>query len=345
MFRKALRVTAIMTLCLGLLAGCESSPSGSSSGSASSSPEVQAKTLRIGIMVSTNTAHAAATREFAKLVEEKSKGTLKVAVYTDGTLGNEVEMWEGIQSGSVDMMWTGDGAVSSYVPEWGFVALPFIFASQDHRDTFINSGAVDALTKIVEEKGNVVVLGNGNGASRNLLIKKKIETLPEAAGTKMRVQASEIVVKTWEALGLLPVVIAYAETYSALQTGVAHACENEMSSFLTQKWYETCPFLIKTEHQINCHPLIIGKKQFAALTPEQQTVLREAGKEAAAKFLELERAGDAEGDKTLVEKGGVTIVTLKDKDAWIAATKAVRDDFCKKYGLEELAAKVEALRK
>ena len=296
-------------------------------------------------MVSANTAHAAATKEFARLVGEKSKGSLAVEVYTDGTLGNEVEMWEGIQSGSVDMMWTGDGAVSNYIPEWGFVALPFIFANQAHRDAFVDSGMVDTLIKIVEQKGNVIMLGNGSGVSRNLLIKKKVENLSDAAGTKMRVQASDIVVETWKALGLLPVVIAYAETYSSLQTGVAQACENEMSSFLTQKWYETCPFLIKTEHQTNCHPLIIGKKQFSSLTPEQQAILREAGKEAAKFFIEKERAGDAEGDKQLTEKGGVTIVSLNDKDAWIAATKKVRDDFCKKHGLEELAAKVETLRK
>lgn len=359
MHKKILSLMMVLALCGTMFAGCGGNTSssqstnspagGTDSGAAGSSATTalpqEVKTLRIGIMVSANTAHAEATKEFARLVEEKSGGSLKVEVYTDGTLGNEVEMWEGIQSGSVDMMWTGDGAVSSYVPEYGFVALPFIFEDQDHRDAFISSGTVEILDKIVEEKGNVVVLGHGSGVSRNLLANKSVTSLSEAQGLKMRVQASDIVVQTWESLGLLPIVIAYAETYSSLQTGVAQACENEMSTFLTQKWYECCPYLIKSEHQTNCHPLIIGKKQFDSLTEEQQAVLKECGNLASDVFVSLERAQDAEGDAELTTNGGVTICELTDKDAWIDATEKVRTNFYEQYGLQELAEKVEALRK
>lgn len=337
--KRMLSIIVALLMVSSMLAGC--GPSENVSDSSDESEE--AVTLRLGIMVSANTPFAESMFYLKDIIEEKSEGSLTVEIYTDGVLGDERAMWEGIQSGSLDMMLTGDGAVSSFVPEYGFVSLPYVFENLEHRDKFIDSGTIEILDKIVEEKGNVVILGHGSGVARNLLSKKPVETLDDAAGITMRVQASDIVVQTWEELGLLPVVVAYAETYSALQTGVAEACENEMSSFLTQKWYENAKNLMKTEHQINCHPLIIGKKQFEALTEDQQAILRECGKLASKKFVELEREQEAVGIQEIV-KDGVTVYELKDKDAWIEATEPVRTQFYEEYGLQELAEKVEALK-
>jgi len=342
--KRILAILLTSVFILGALAGCGSSgnESAASNGNKGAAGN-DVTTLRLGIMVSGNTAHGQAANYFKELVEEKTGGKIIVEVYTDGVLGNETEMWEAIQSGSMDMMWTGDGAVSAFVPEYGFVALPYVFADTDNRDAFIETDAIAELDKIVEDKGNVVVLGHGSGVARNLLATKPVKSLKDAQGLSMRVQASDIVVKTWESLGLLPVVIAYAETYSALQTGVAKACENETSTFITQKWYECAPYLIKTEHQINCHPLIIGKNQYSKLTEEQQAILKECGKEAGAKFTEWERANDAEGLKEMVD-GGTTICELTDKQIWIDTTKDLRNEFYAKYGLEGLAKTVEGLR-
>ena len=344
--KKVLAIVLTLSLCFASLAGCGSSPSDTPSAPAADPSAPQAGDaaepvkLIMAIEVSSNTACAQASKSFAEMVKEKSGGSIEVDVSTDGTLGNENELWEAVQTGSVDIVWSGDGAVSANVPEWGFVALPYVFSSPEARDQFVHGGDIAQLNQILEEKGNIVVLGNGSGATRNLIADKEIKTLGDAAGITMRVQQSDIVVATWKALGLLPTVIAYSETYSALQTGVAEAAENEMSTLITQKWYECCPYIIETEHQINCHPLYIGADQWAKLTGEQQAILKECGQAAADEFVTSERANSA-SDLEEMLGDGAQVCELTDKQAWIDATESVRKEFCEQYGLTELLEKVQ----
>lgn len=135
--KKVLAIVLTLSLCFASLAGCGSSPSDTPSAPAADPSAPQAGDaaepvkLIMAIEVSSNTACAQASKSFAEMVKEKSGGSIEVDVFTDGTLGNENELWEAVQTGSVDIVWSGDGAVSANVPEWGFVALPYVFSSPE----------------------------------------------------------------------------------------------------------------------------------------------------------------------------------------------------------------------
>ena len=297
-----------------------------------------------GVQLASMTPFARAANDFAAMVKEKSNGGMVVEVYTDSVLGNESEMWESIQMGTVDMMVISPAQVSNYVPEYAFYDLPFLFAGYEHRDAVTKSEVAKKMDKMLEEEGDMVTLGQMGGTGRYLLTRgKKVERMADAKGIKMRVQPSNIVVQTWEAFGTVPITIAYGEVYSALQTGVADAAENELSTFITQKWYEPCKFLAVTNHQINMRPVLIGKAKFESLTPEQQQILRECGEAAGWKGVEYER-GDEDASFTELKSLGLEIVELQDKDTWIEATAGLREAFCKQHGMTDLLKEVSDLR-
>ncbi len=297
-----------------------------------------------GIQLASMTPFSRAARDFAKLAAEKSGGSITVEVYTDSVLGNESEMWEGIQMGTVDMMVISPAQISNYVPEYAFYDLPYVFESYAHRDAVTRSAVAKKMDQLLEEKGDMITLGQMGGTGRYLLTRKnKVEKMADIAGIKMRVQPSNIVVQTWEKFGTVPVTVAYGEVYSALQTGVADAAENELSTFITQKWYEPCKFLAKTEHQINMRPILIGKAKFNSLTPEQQKIVRECGEEAGWLGVKYEREDEGKSFDEL-RKLGVQITELQDKDKWIAVTETLRNDFCQKYGLVELMKELTAVK-
>ena len=301
--------------------------------------------LKCGIMVSKDYAFSKGANFFAKRIAEETNGRVKVDVYTDGVLGSESEMWEGVKVGTLDMFVTSPGNVGTFVPAYQFFDLSYLFASKAHRDKIASGPIGEKMNKILAEKGGMVVLGQFGGSARNMILtKRKVEKLEDIKNMKMRVWPAPIVVKTWESLDTTPVVVAYAEAYSALQTGVVEGAENETSTFITQKWYEPAKYIAMTEHSITVRPLLIGRKQFDKLPKDIQAAMMKVGKEAAEYAVKVEREDDAGYMKKLKEFG-IDIVQLKDKQKWIEATAAIREDFAKKHGLNDILNEItEAAR-
>ena len=296
--------------------------------------------LKCGIMVSKDYAFTKGANFFAKRIAEETNGRVKVDVYSDGVLGSESEMWEGVKVGTLDMFVTSPGNVGTFGPAYQFFDLSYLFASKAHRDKVANGPIGEKMNKMLAEKGGMIVLGQFGGSARNMILTgRKIEKLEDLKNMKMRVWPAPIVVKTWESLGTIPVVVAYAEAYSALQTGVVEGAENETSTFITQKWYEPAKYIIMTEHSITVRPLLIGKKQFDKLPEDIQQAMLKVGKEAAEYAVKVEREDDAGYIKNL--KGfGIDIIQLKDKEKWIEATRPIREEFAKKHGLSDVLKEV-----
>ena len=298
--------------------------------------------LKCGIMVSKDYAFSKGANFFAKRIAEETNGRVKVDVYTDGVLGSESEMWEGAKVGTLDMFVTSPGNVGTFIPAYQFFDLSYLFASKAHRDKVAGGPIGEKMSKMLEDKGGMIVLGQFGGSARNLILtKRKVEKLEDIKNMKMRVWPAPIVVKTWEALGTIPVVVAYAEAYSALQTGVVEGAENETSTFITQKWYEPAKYITMTEHSITVRPLLIGKKQFNKLPKDIQEAMMRVGKEAAEYAVKVEREDDA-GYMKKLKDFGIEILQLKDKEKWIEATASIREDFAKQHGLTDILKEVTA---
>lgn len=66
-------------------------------------------------------------KSFSDLVEEKSEGKMRIDVMGGGQLGQEGEMFTGMQIGTTDMAVMTNAYASGYVPASGLFDLPFIF--------------------------------------------------------------------------------------------------------------------------------------------------------------------------------------------------------------------------
>jgi len=297
--------------------------------------------LKCGIMVSKDYSQAKAAKYFAEEIAKETDGRVVIDVFSEGVLGSDPVMWEAINAGALDMAVVSPAYIGNFVPEYQLYDLPFLFKSRAHRDAVVDGPIGAQLDKLLEKKGNMVVLGQFGGTGRIMISRnKKIETIDDLKGLKMRVYASPVVVSTWKALGTLPVTVAYAEAYTALQTGVIDAAENETSTLITQRWYEPCKYISMTEHNINTRPFLIGAKQFAKLPPDIQAIFRKVGKDAAQYAVKVEREDDARYIEQL-KSFGLQILELKDKDKWIAATRDLRMNFVKKYNLEQTLKDIE----
>jgi TRAP-type C4-dicarboxylate transport system substrate-binding protein len=167
----------------------------------------------------------------------------------------------------------------------------------------------------------------------NLKPDKPIKTPADLAGIKLRMPPGEFWQFLGESLGANPTPVAYAELYTALQTGTVDAAENGVNVYLANKHYEVAPVLSMTEHEANNNCIWVSDKTWNSLTPEQQGWVQgaadEVNKTQPAKAVELEHQSQ---DK--LKAIGVKVVTDVDKSGFVAVADPYLDKLAKELGPE-----------
>lgn len=115
-----------------------------------------------------------------------------------------------------------------------------------------------------------------------IAVKGPVKSVDDLQGFKLRLAPSDLKFKVWEAVGTLPVTIAFGETYSAMASGLCDGMENEMPSILSAKFYEPAPYFTLTGHEITVRPLFVNAEKYNAMEPEMQQALAKAVAEATA---------------------------------------------------------------
>ena len=77
-----------------------------------------------------------------------------------------------------------------------------------------------------------------------------------------------------ESIGANPTPVAFAELYTALQSGAVDGQDNPLVSARTMKFYEVTSQFELTSHVIGYDMLAVSKKSWEGLKPEQQNKLR-----------------------------------------------------------------------
>ena len=130
--------------------------------------------------------------------------------------------------------------------------------------------------------------------------------------------------KTFQAVGASPTVIAYAEVYNAIQTGVIDAAENEALGIEQMKFYEVGPYISLTGHAITVRPLCFSGKTFRRLPEDLQVAVLRAGEEAAKFGRDLESAADRARLEQMAAEGKLEMVPFADRDKLLELTGPVR---------------------
>src|SRR3546814_2547226 len=101
-------------------------------------------------------------------------------------------------------------------------------------------------------------------------------------GVKYRVMQNPVYIGMFSALGGNAVPMAWSEVFPAVQQGALDGLEIPIMVINASKFFEVTKYLSLTNHTYSAIILMVSKRMFDKLTPEQQTAMREAGKETCA---------------------------------------------------------------
>lgn len=304
--------------------------------------QAQTMTMKLAHMVSTSAHYHVGSLELARLIQERTKGAVKIDIFPAGQLGKgERELVEGLQIGTIDLVVTSTGPMGGFVPQMLVVDLPFLFRDNSHVDKVLDGPIGEGLLKELEKAGIKGIAFWENGF-RNLTNNKRPVNRPEdVRGLKLRTMENEVHMEAFRNLGADPTPMAWGEVYTALQQGVIDGQENPIGIIRTHKIYEVNKHLALTGHVYSPALLLMNEKKFKGLASDLQKLFFEAGREAAKFERKFNRESEAKWLEEL--RGFGMLVTTPDKSAFQKATEPTYKKYEGRFG-KDLIEKIIATR-
>ncbi|TIT76865.1 MAG: TRAP transporter substrate-binding protein [Mesorhizobium sp.] len=283
-----------------------------------------------------------AVKYMGELIKQRTNGRYSIEVYHSAQLGEEKDTIEQTQTGVIDLNRVSMGPFNGIVPETQVPSLPYMFRSVDQMRHVMDGPIGEQILKAFEAHDLVGLAFYDSGARSFYNTKKDIASIADLKGMKFRVIQSDVFVDMVNALGANATPMAYGEVYSALETGVIDGAENNWPSFESAKHYEVAKHYTIDQHQIVPEVLVMAKASWDKLSPEDQTIVRQAAKDSVVKMRELWDAQEKKS-RDIVEKAGVKVSEI-DKQPLIDAMKPVYDKYLSTPELKDLAARIQATK-
>jgi tripartite ATP-independent transporter DctP family solute receptor len=278
-----------------------------------------------------------AEKFFAEQVETMTNGAVKVETYHNTQLGDAVANVQSVRNGTIGFTVVSASNLNQVVPQMDMFSLPFLFKSEAHFWWFLAQPEAENFVKALEEKG-LKKLAYIDSGSRNFFTQKPVRTPADLKGQKIRVMASPVMIKTMEALGATGVPVAWAELYTALQTGVVDGAENNHPSVVAKKFYEVSKFYTLNEHMRIPDLLVVSMRLYNQLNDQQKAALVQAGQVTQAY---MRGAWKISEQKDLQElKSRFTEIIQVDKQPFIDAVSPLVASEGKRLNVEKTIASI-----
>lgn len=254
--------------------------------------------------------------EWAKRVEERTKGGLKIEVFHSAQLGKEEDIIEQIRQGANVGQNTDSARLGNYVPGIAVMNGPYFVETLDEVAKLRKAPTVVKWQEELASKhGLKVVSFNWVQGYRHFFTNKPIKKPEDLKGLRIRTPPAPIWQESIRALGATPVAMAFGEMYPGLQQKAIDGVELVYNNIPGGRFYEVLKYANETKHIMLVNFEVISAKFFDSLPKEYQQALIEeadkAGAETSKRIFQLE----GEVEKQLRDRG-MTVVEDVDLAAF-----------------------------
>jgi TRAP-type transport system periplasmic protein len=288
-------------------------------------------TMRISISVAQNSHQGVAIDTFAKEVETRTQGRIKIQPFYAGALGGERESIEAVQLGTQELTFSSTGPVPNFVPDARILDIPFLFRDKAHARAVLD-GAIgqEMLTKF-DSKGFKALAWGENGVRHMTNSKRAVNAPDDLKGLKMRTMENPVHIAAYKGFGIVTTPMAFPEVFTALQQGTVDGQENPLSVIMAAKFSQVQKHLSLTGHVYSPAIFLMNKASFDKLSAADKTAFLEAAKLGAAAGRARVDQDDSKGVAEL-RAAGMNVVENVDKSKFVAALTPVNAEFEKQFG-------------
>lgn len=286
-------------------------------------------------------------KEWANVIEERSKGALKIEIYLASQLFKPAELIRAVQMGAIEAGNSYTFNLASSVPQYNIFASPFMWETTEQLMKTVKSEIGEILSKHAEEKG-IKVLGYLPywQEAQCLISKKPLKVPSDCKGIIVRVtdDTGAKLIKLWGGGGSY---VPAGELYMALQRGTLNGAFANLPTSVERKFYEVAPYSVLIPYSAVCGLPFINKAFFYKLPKELQQIILDASAELEKKSVQLALEHFVWGENIMKERGYKPYTPSPEERAlWEMNTAPISESLMKDVpGGPELLKKLNALMK
>jgi len=236
--------------------------------------------LRFAAVFSDKDIRADMMKVFAKEIE----ADYTVETFLGGTLFKQGTELVALQRDNLELGNVAPQDISKQVPAWSILTSAYLFRDANHLNAFFNSDLGAQMKKMVEDQVKVKILGPTFFGTRQVGLKpkKKINKPEDLAGIKLRMPPGDAWQLLGRSIGANPTPMAYAETYTGLQTGAIDGQDNPLPNVQNMKFYEVMSQIVLTSHLVGFDLLTVNLKTWSGMNAAKQNSFQAAADKAIA---------------------------------------------------------------
>lgn len=274
--------------------------------------EVQRYAWPLGSSSPEDTVTQIYAEKFAEEVDRLSGGSMKISVYPNSVLGGDRELLESCKDGDIPFVVQNTAPQVTFMKDTAVFDMPALFETIDEVREHVDNLEFMELMQQVYHDGGYELLGYADQGFRVMTTNKKVESLADFKGQKIRTMENSYHMDFWKKLKASPTPMSFSEVYIGLQQGTIDAQENPYEVIVSNKLYEQQDYVVETNHLPHLISMIVSDEFFQDLPEDKQAILVEAAE--IAKEEARQASDDRIADKIkVIEDSGTQIVTLSDE--------------------------------
>ena len=251
-------------------------------------------------------------QKFADEVSRLSDGKMKIQVYPNSVLGGDRELLESCYDGDIPFVVQNTAPQVNFIKDTAIFDAPCVFSEiEEVRKAVDNNEFLDLMKNSYRNAG-YELLGYSDQGFRVMSTNKKIETIKDFKGQKIRTMENSYHMDFWKVLNANPTPMSFSEVYIGLQQNTIDAQENPYEVIVSNRLYEQQDYVVETNHLPHLLSLIVSEDFYKSLTSEQQEILQQASEIAKTYSREESDKRIADRVKT-IEESGTKIIKLSQE--------------------------------
>jgi len=280
--------------------------------------------------------------EMAKAVEDSTAGEIKFKIYPGAVQGDEKDVLRKMRIGQVHSAgFTGVG-LGEILPEIRIMDAPFLFNNYEEVD-YVSNKLSDHFAQKFEEKG-YILLGWAEVGFVYVFTNTPVNDIKDMNGVKMWMwEGDPIAEAAFTSMDISPIPLSLTDVLTSLQTNLINGVYISPLACTALQWHTKVKYMLELPLADSNGAVLITKKQFSKLTPEQQNIL----KYFSAKYLrQLTRLSREDNEKSLelIKKAGIKFTNITDENqlkSFSEAGKEARQSLVGKLFDQEFLTQVE----
>jgi len=242
-----------------------------------------AQTLKIATIAPEGSSWMKDMRSGAKAIEEHTEGRVKFKFYGGGVQGNDKQVQRKMRTGQLHGGAFTSGGLNRFQRDADLFSLPMMFNTIEEA-RYVRGYVEKELRQRLEDAG-YVNFGFAAAGFAYMMSNRPMRSLPDLKGQKVWIPEGDPAgYAALQALGIAPVVMPVTDVMTGLQTDLLDSVTVPPVGAVVFQWHTRLKFITDVPVAYVYASLLIDKRAFSRLSPEDQQVVREVMEGIYRKF-------------------------------------------------------------